>query len=81
MDAQIPFHHAEFINKCLTVCDRLGIRQMILGGDALDINTLNAFAPNFENNDKRVIDTKLPAPYSLLQTNYPATSARKSMLS
>ena len=58
MDAQIPFHHAEFINKCLTVCDRLGIRQMILGGDALDINTLNSFTPNFENNDKRVIDTK-----------------------
>lgn len=58
LDAQIPFHHAEFINKCLAVCERWGIRQMILGGDALDINTLNSFAPNFENNDKRVIDTK-----------------------
>lgn len=58
MDTQIPFHHAEFINKCLTVCEKWNIRQMILGGDALDINALNAFPPNFENDDKRVIDTK-----------------------
>ena len=35
MDAQIPFHHAGLSISALTVCDRLGIRQMILGGDAL----------------------------------------------
>ena len=28
-----------------------------LGRDALDINALNAFPPNFENDQKRVIDT------------------------
>lgn len=58
MDAQIPYHHAEFINKCLTLCEKWNIRQMILGGDALDMNAMNTFAPNFENDDKRVIDTK-----------------------
>lgn len=58
MDTQIPFHHAEFINKCLVVCRRWGIRQMILGGDALDLNAFNEFPPNFENDDKRVIDSK-----------------------
>ena len=58
LDAQIPFHHAEFINKCLSVCEKFGIRQMILGGDALDVNALNQFTPNFENDDKRVIDTQ-----------------------
>ena len=55
-DTQIPFHHAEFINKCLTVCKKLNIRQMILGGDAIDLAAFNQFAPNFENDDKRVID-------------------------
>lgn len=55
-DTQIPFHHAEFINKCLAVCKKWKIRKMILGGDALDINSLNAFPPNFENDQKRVID-------------------------
>ncbi len=58
MDAQIPFHHAEFIDRCLTVCKRHNIRQMVLGGDAIDLNSFNQFAPNFENDDKRVIDNK-----------------------
>lgn len=58
MDAQIPFHHAEFIDRCLTVCKRHNIRQMVLGGDAIDLNIFNEFAPNFENDDKRVIDSK-----------------------
>lgn len=56
-DTQIPFHHAEFIGKCIALCKKLKIKQMILGGDALDINALNAFPPNFENDQKRVIDT------------------------
>lgn len=58
MDAQIPYHHAEFINKCMTICRQWNIKQMILGGDALDMNAFNEFPPNFENDDRRVIDNK-----------------------
>lgn len=57
-DTQIPFHHAEFINKCLELCRRWGIRQMILGGDALDVESLNSFSPDFENDKRRVIDSR-----------------------
>ena len=57
MDAQIPFHHAEFINKCLALCRRWNIKQIILGGDAIDLHALAQFAPNFENDNRRVIDT------------------------
>lgn len=57
MDAQIPFHHAEFINKCLDLCRRWKIKQIILGGDAIDLHALAQFAPNFENDNKRIIDT------------------------
>lgn len=57
-DTQIPFHHAEFINKCLELCRRWNIRQMVLGGDALDINALASFTPDFENDNRRVIDSK-----------------------
>lgn len=58
MDAQIPFHHAEFINKCLSVCERWGIKQMILGGDAIDLNSLAQFTPDFENDKRRIVDSK-----------------------
>lgn len=57
-DTQIPFHHAEFINKCLELCRRWNIRQMALGGDALDINALSSFTPDFENDNRRVIDSR-----------------------
>lgn len=72
MDPQIPFHHAEFINKCLTVCRRWGIRSMILGGDALDMNALNSFTPNFENDDKRIIDTKTASALLSLADSLPS---------
>lgn len=55
-DTQIPFHHAEFINRCLEVCARWKIENIILGGDVLDMNALSTFPPNFENDQRRVID-------------------------
>lgn len=60
-DTQIPFHHAEFINKCLSLCRRWGIRKMVLGGDAIDLNAFSNFAPDFENDRRRVIDSNSAA--------------------
>jgi len=59
MDAHIPFHHADFINRCVALCRQWGIQNMILGGDALDLHAFNKFPENFENDDKRVIDSRL----------------------
>lgn len=57
-DTQIPFHHAEFIERCLELCKRWGIKTMILGGDALDVESLSSFTPDFENDKRRVIDSR-----------------------
>lgn len=77
MDTQIPYHHAEFINKCLTVCRKWNIRQLILGGDALDLNALNEFAPNFENDSKRVIDHASSAELIMFAETLPADKREK----
>lgn len=58
LDAHIPFHHAEFISKCLDLCKHWKIGQMILGGDALDFHAFAEFPPNFEDNERGLIDSK-----------------------
>lgn len=80
MDAQIPFHHAEFINKCLTVCERWGIKQMILGGDAIDLNALAQFTPDFENDNRRVIDSRSATELVKFADTLPTAELREKLL-
>ena len=46
-DCEIPFHHAEFINRCLDLADAWGIRQMIAAGDLLHFDSLSGWQPNW----------------------------------
>lgn len=80
MDTQIPFHHAEFINKCLAVCERWGIKQMVLGGDAIDLNALAQFTPDFENDKRRVIDSKSATELVKFADSLPTAELRETLL-
>jgi hypothetical protein len=42
-DLEVPFHAAEFVNRCLDLCDAWGIKQLILGGDFLHFEVLSAW--------------------------------------
>lgn len=35
-DAHIPYHHAGFVNRCIAVAQRRGVKNLLLGGDAID---------------------------------------------
>lgn len=59
MDAHVPYHHAEFLNRCMEACRVLKVGTMILGGDALDLHAFNKFPETFEDDEKRVIDSRL----------------------
>jgi len=70
-DAEIPFHHAEFINKVLDLADAWKIKQMIAAGDLLHFDTLSGWEPNWavkpngglsEKDEKRLMDLALSMP-------------------
>ena len=46
-DCEIPFHHAEFMNRCIDLADAWGIRQMIAAGDLLHFDSLSGWQPNW----------------------------------
>lgn len=50
-DLECPFHHAEFIDKCLELADLWGIRQCILGGDIMHLDSLSSFSKNWKNTE------------------------------
>ena len=51
-DAEIPFHHAEFINKVLDLADAWKIKQMIAAGDLLHFDSLTGWEPPWKNKKK-----------------------------
>ncbi len=48
-DLELPFHHAEFVDKCLELAEVWGIRQCILAGDALHFDMLSGWEPNWKS--------------------------------
>jgi len=46
-DAEIPFHHADFINRVLDLADAWGITQMIAAGDLLHMDSLSGWEPSW----------------------------------
>lgn len=72
LDAHIPFQHADFLNRCLMLCKAWGITSAILGGDALDLHAFNKFPENFEDEEKRVIDSRLQKELIELSEKLPA---------
>ena len=73
-DAEIPFHHAEFLNRVFDLADAWGIKQAIWAGDALHFDSLSGWEPNWakepngglsEHDEARLMEyaKSLPAKY------------------
>lgn len=48
-DMEAPFHHADFLNRVLDICDALRIKTLVLAGDFLHNDNLSSFEPNWQN--------------------------------
>ena len=46
-DIQAPYHHHEFVNHVLDVCDVLNVKTAIWAGDVLENSALTHFDPNW----------------------------------
>jgi hypothetical protein len=56
-DPEFPFHHADFINRCLDVSQAWGVRQCIIAGDMLHFDSLGDWSPNWQKqNGHGVLD-------------------------
>jgi hypothetical protein len=51
-DIEFPFHHAEFLSKCLELAAAWKIRQCIVAGDLLHFDSLSGWEPNWKKKDE-----------------------------
>jgi hypothetical protein len=58
-DIEFPFHHAEFINKCLELAKAWKIRQCIVAGDLLHFDSLSGWEPNWKNTEEGEVTAKM----------------------
>jgi len=61
-DCQFPYHHADFVNRVLDLCDKWKIKDCILAGDVLENASLTHFDPQWideKNIDDSAISEKL----------------------
>jgi hypothetical protein len=47
-DLHAPYHHAEFVNRCITKAVEFGVQNVLLAGDAFDFHGLSTFPPKAE---------------------------------
>lgn len=47
-DIEFPFHHAEFLSKCLELAATWNIRQCICAGDLMHFDSLSGWEPNWK---------------------------------
>ena len=50
-DVEFPFHHAEFVNQCVSLASVWGIKQLILGGDLLHMDSISGWEPSWTGTD------------------------------
>jgi hypothetical protein len=55
-DLEIPFHHADFVNRVLDICDAWGIKKAILAGDVVHFNSMSGWNPSWEAESNGGID-------------------------
>lgn len=55
-DAEIPFHHADFINRVLDLADAWGIDQMVAAGDLLHMDSLSGWEPSWSAQSSHLSD-------------------------
>jgi len=51
-DLEVPFHHADFVNRCIELAVHLGINQLILGGDVCHLDALSAWGAAWQEQRK-----------------------------
>ena len=51
-DIEMPFHHADFLNRVLDLAQKWNIRQCIMAGDLLHFDSLSGWEPNWTNENK-----------------------------
>jgi hypothetical protein len=54
-DPEIPFHHAEFINRCIDLAIKWDITHLIVPGDLVHFASMSGWAPNWEADDNNDI--------------------------
>ncbi len=59
LDMHIPYHDAAHINRCLTAARSLGVRNLILGGDALDMRAFSHWPDDFTDSERMVASKNL----------------------
>jgi hypothetical protein len=73
-DLELPFHHADFVNRCLEMASKWKITNLILGGDVLHFDSLSGWEPNWteisqdglsEGDERKLLDfiMKLPGKF------------------
>lgn len=55
-DIEFPFHHADFINRCLDLAQKWKIDQAILAGDVLHFDGLSGWEPNWTKEKQAGLD-------------------------
>jgi len=54
-DCEIPFHHAEFMNRVIDLASAWGIKQVICAGDLLHMDTLSGWEPSWKQVENKTI--------------------------
>ncbi len=57
-DLEAPFHHADFVNRVLDLAEAWGIRQCILPGDALHLDSFSGWQPNWKKDQAEGVTEK-----------------------
>jgi hypothetical protein len=57
-DLQIPFHSAEFVNRCILRAHAMNIGTVVLGGDVLEFAALSAWPEDFTGPKSVISDKK-----------------------
>ena len=76
-DVEAPFHHADFVNRCLDLASAWGIPGVILAGDALHFDNLSGWEPNWTPPQTGGLTADAEAQLLALADNMPAAHAAK----
>lgn len=57
-DIELPFHHAEFVNRCLELAQAWDIKQCIVAGDVLHFDSISSWEANWVNQNGHGIAEK-----------------------
>ena len=52
-DLELPYHHAEFVNRCLDLAQAWNIRQCVLAGDMLHFNSLSNLGKHWKKSKRK----------------------------